>query len=221
MKNKKYTHIIWDFNGTILDDVGIGIESVNVMLTKRGLPTIDSVERYRELFGFPIIDYYRRCGFDFEHDDYESVLAPEWVALYNRREHTAPLCVGIKHALQACKAVGIRQSIVSASASDMLKKQIARLGIVEYFDDIIGCDNIFAYGKEQALYDYVMSLSEESVLMVGDTTHDYEVAKAAGIDCVLLLCGHMNEKALKTTGCRLYSDARALVLDLIDNTRGD
>ena len=214
----KYTHIIWDFNGTILDDVQIGIDSVNVMLEKRSLPTIESTDKYKELFGFPIIDYYRRCGFDFERDDYESTLAPEWVAEYNNREDKAVLCKGIKYALDKFKQAGVSQSIVSASSSDILRRQIERLGISEYFECVIGCDNIYAYGKEDALCRYVSSLSSEHLpLMVGDTTHDSEVAKAAGIDCVLLLCGHMNEETLKLTGCALYSDAEELAKDLIEN----
>ncbi len=213
----KYTHIIWDFNGTILDDVKIGIDSVNVMLAKRDLPIIENEDKYREIFGFPIIDYYRRCGFDFSVDDYESVLAPEWVEEYNIRESTAPLCNGVKYALDKLKAAGITQSIVSASSSDMLKNQIERLNISDYFSDIIGCDNIYAYGKEAAMCSYVSRLCGESMLMVGDTTHDYEAAKAAGIDCVLLCCGHMSEKTLKETGCPVYTDAAALADDLLKN----
>ncbi len=206
----KYTYIIWDFNGTILDDIGIGIDSVNVMLKARALPQIESVEKYRKIFGFPIIDYYRRCGFDFQRDDYESVLAPEWVAEYNSREHTAGMCAGVEYALKTFKRLGIKQAIVSASSSDMLKHQTDRLGISDYFENVIGCDNIYAYGKENTLKQYVSTLNEERILMVGDTTHDFEVAKAAGIDCMLLLCGHMNESTLRLTGCELFDDAGAL-----------
>ena len=57
----KYTHVIWDFNGTIFDDVNIGIEAVNAMLTARKMAPVDSVEKYREIFCFPIKEYYRRC----------------------------------------------------------------------------------------------------------------------------------------------------------------
>ena len=64
-----HTHLIWDFNGTILQDMDLGIRCTNTMLTERGLPVIPSVEAYREIFGFPIDEYYRRLGFDF-------VLAP-------------------------------------------------------------------------------------------------------------------------------------------------
>ena len=76
---QRYTHIIWDFNGTILDDVQLGIRCVNTMLSKRGLPVLPDVEAYRQVFGFPIEAYYRRLGFDFEKEDYHTVLAPEWV----------------------------------------------------------------------------------------------------------------------------------------------
>ena len=77
----KYTDIIWDFNGTILDDVDAGIVSVNKLLSDRGLPTIESKEEYRKVFRFPIIEYYRALGFDFEREPYE-VLAPLWVSEY-------------------------------------------------------------------------------------------------------------------------------------------
>ena len=76
----KYTHIIWDFNGTVLDDVEAGIRSVNDMLAARGLPVITSVAQYRELFSFPVIDYYRRLGLDVEKEDYYTILAPLWVS---------------------------------------------------------------------------------------------------------------------------------------------
>ena len=65
-----HTHLIWDFNGTILQDMDLGIRCTNTMLAERGLPVIPSVEAYREIFGFPIDEYYRRLGFDFEKEDY-------------------------------------------------------------------------------------------------------------------------------------------------------
>ena len=69
----KYEHIIWDFNGTLLDDVWTGIVSVNKLLEDRGLPKIASVEDYRRVFRFPIIEYYRSLGFDFDKEPYEVI----------------------------------------------------------------------------------------------------------------------------------------------------
>ena len=62
----RYTHIIWDFNGTLFDDVEAGINSVNDMLSERGLKTLEDKEDYRKVFKFPIIEYYKDLGFDFE-----------------------------------------------------------------------------------------------------------------------------------------------------------
>lgn len=73
----KYDRIIWDFNGTILDDVQVGIDSANELLTRYGLKKIKDVDHYHSIFGFPIKSYYERLGFDFNVLDY-NVLAHEW-----------------------------------------------------------------------------------------------------------------------------------------------
>lgn len=203
----KYTHIIWDFNGTILDDVEIGIEAINTLLSRRSLNTIDNIDEYRRLFCFPIKDYYLRCGFDFEQDDYEQVLAPEWVAEYNMLEYRSQLCRGVLAALKSFKDSCIKQSIVSASLSETLTKQTKRLNIQEYFDNIIGCDDFFAYGKTQLCRKFVLDNPDQSFILVGDTTHDFDVASAAGIDCALICQGHMDRATLEKCGCLVFDDA--------------
>lgn len=203
----KYSHIIWDFNGTILDDVGIGIEAINSLLSRRGLKTIDSTDEYRKLFCFPIKDYYMRCGFDFEQDDYEQVLAPEWVAEYNKLEHRSQLCEGVYAALNSFRDRGIMQSIVSASLSQTLTRQVKRLKIQEYFDNIVGCDDFFAYGKTELCRKFVLDNPDQSFILVGDSTHDYDVASAAGIDCALICQGHMDRTTLEKCGCLLFDNA--------------
>ena len=70
-----YTHVIWDFNGTVLSDMQVGIDSVNAMLAERGLPTLTGLDAYRETFDFPVEDYYRRLGFDFEKEDYKKAVS--------------------------------------------------------------------------------------------------------------------------------------------------
>ena len=86
---------IWDFNGTILDDVEVGIRSVNHLLRERGLRTIESREAYRQIFGFPVEEYYRKLGFDFEKEPYE-VIAPLWVEQYLKNVKDAPLFDDVK-----------------------------------------------------------------------------------------------------------------------------
>ena len=104
---KAYTHIIWDFNGTIFDDVQLGIDCANRLLTAHGLPRIGSVEEYREKFGFPIIEYYRRMGFDFAVTPYAE-LAVEWVAYYMEAKKNATVFADIPTALKQMKAKALR-----------------------------------------------------------------------------------------------------------------
>ena len=49
-----YSHVLWDFNGTLLDDVGIGMEAINALLAPRGLPTLKTRAEYHRHFQFPI-----------------------------------------------------------------------------------------------------------------------------------------------------------------------
>jgi phosphoglycolate phosphatase len=211
---KSYTHVIWDFNGTVLDDMQAGIDSVNVMLAERGLPTVDSVARYRELFDFPVEDYYRRLGFDFEKEDYHTVLAPMWVRLYCKRSEDAPLFPGVKELTAALRRKGVRQTILSASETGMMREQLRARGALDWFDEIVGNDSIHAYGKIGLAAAWRQAHPEAVAVVLGDTTHDYEVAAAMGADCILVAAGHHSEARLRECGVpvvRDLSEAAALL----------
>ena len=90
----RYTDVIWDFNGTLLDDAGAGLACVEELLRRRGLPPLGSLARYREVFRFPIRDYYTDIGFDFSREPYEA-LADEWALLYDELAAAAPLRAGV------------------------------------------------------------------------------------------------------------------------------
>jgi len=142
----KYDIILWDFNGTIVEDVNLGIKCINTMLSKRNLPLLETYDAYREALRFPIIDYYRYIGLDFEKEPYED-LAHEWVKLYNMWESECPPVDGIKEALEILKKAEIPQMILSASEESMIYRTLDRFGLTEMFDRILGQDNIYASGK--------------------------------------------------------------------------
>lgn len=191
---KKYDCVIWDFNGTILDDVAIGIESINVLLERRGLKLVGSAEEYRESFGFPIIEWYRKLGFDFDAESYDAV-ANEWVAEYLAREKTAPLCQGAKEVMDFFCKKGVRQVIISASEINMLKRQVEALGVRGYFDDILGKNDVYASGKGEIAEKWRRNNPGE-MLFIGDTDHDLDTAEIMKADCVLVACGHQSYERL-------------------------
>ena len=206
-----HTHLIWDFNGTILEDMSLGIACTNTMLTARSLPTIPSVDAYREIFGFPIDDYYRRLGFDFEREDYDTVLAPEWVAMYLAGEGNCPMIGGVTETIAAVRALGIPQILLSATKIDMLAAQLKRLGIYGEFQEVIGLDNIHARSKKAQALAWRAQNPTARPLFIGDTEHDADVAEAVGGDCVLFSGGHQSQSRLEKLGRPVISDVREIL----------
>lgn len=205
----KYDHILWDFNGTILDDVETGIRAVNTLLAARSLPVIRSKEQYRSLFRFPIIDYYRSLGFDIEKESY-TFLADLWVAEYNRNLPYAAVNPGVRELITAFRDLGLPQSVLSASESGMLLEQLASLGLTDCFDEIIGSDNILAYGKTGLARAFRERHPGKRFLLIGDTDHDAETAKEAGFDCVLVAAGHQSEEYLRSLPYPVFPDFQTL-----------
>ncbi len=203
--------VIWDFNGTILDDVAIGIEAIDTLLEKYRLPPIRTKERYYEVFGFPVIEYYKRIGFDFEKISFP-VLASKWVALYLDKVKKAPLRKGIYNVIREIKKDGIKQSVLSMTKISMLKYQLDLLGITDLFDEIYGLDDIYATSKLLLAEKWKNEHPGEKTVYIGDTSHDAESAKIIGSECLLLAGGHEGIDSLKKTKVRiLYSPADILI----------
>ena len=184
-----YTYCIWDFNGTILDDVELGIYSVNLLMKNHGIELVLDREKYRARFDFPIIDYYKELGFDFEKTPYE-VLAKEWVDIYMENLWRANLFPDLIKALDFFKQSGVKQSVLSASENEMLNGQVAELGIASYFEDIMGIDNIYGDSKLAIARRWREAHPEDKVIFIGDTTHDIETATVLGADCYIVCAGH-------------------------------
>lgn len=202
----KYTHIVWDFNGTVLDDVDVGIECVNRMLCERGLPIVESRERYRDLFGFPIRDYYKRLGFDMEHGETYDDLAVIWVDDYMRNIHSSPINQGVNELIRHFGENGVSQVLISATELNMLKGQLMDLGLENSFDGVYGLDNIKAAGKLAIAENWRKENKDAAVLVIGDTDHDAEMAKLIGADCILYSGGHGKREVLESYGVPVVDD---------------
>lgn len=192
---KNYTHIAWDFNGTILNDLDASLSAANALLEQYKLPTLPDLDAYREVFGFPVIDYYRRIGFDFDRIPY-SVLAPEWVAYYKRFAANVTYFAEIPTLLEKLRQASIPQMIVTASYRGLIEEQLAELGIQDYFEELLALDNINAESKTALAARWREMNPNARPLFIGDTEHDLETARAMGADCLLVASGHRPYGAL-------------------------
>jgi len=192
--------IIWDWNGTLLDDAEICRTAINRMLKARNLPEL-SLEKYRDVFTFPVIDYYRQVGFDFDKEEWEPV-AMEFINLYLGALKEVELTPFANETLEKFKQKGYRQAIISAMQHDALLKSVSELGIYDYFDFIGGIGDHYGGGKVDNARNYftVAGLNPEQVTLIGDTIHDSEVAAELGCKCVLVTTGHQSHRRLQLTG---------------------
>lgn len=198
--------VIWDWNGTLLDDVELCLELINGLLAARGLSTLD-LEGYRAIFDFPVRDYYARAGLDLDKEDFE-LLAEEYMRVYKARARACPLAHGAEETLRALKEAGCRQLILSASDIDTLREQVEERNIAHFFDEILGGDNIYARGKTDLGIAWAKEHERDlpEALFVGDTAHDGEVADAMGLRCLLIAKGHHGREKLEKTGAFVADD---------------
>lgn len=195
----RYTHIIWDFNGTVISDMQTGIDSVNIMLEERGLPVVDGVEEYREIFDFPVKEYYRRLGFDFSAEPYDE-LAHKWVLLYKENSCKITPSLHVREVLEKIRQTEIVQHILSASEQRMLEYQLEHFGLKNFFEKIYGLSDIYAEGKIELTHIWHKDNPGAVPLFVGDTVHDADTARALGCDCILYSGGHQSRKRLEKCG---------------------
>ena len=117
---KKYQHIIWDWNGTLLDDLEMVVEVNNLLLKEQGLATI-TVEDHRQRFTHPVVDYYRGLGLNVEGEQFK-VLGQRFIELYVERMNQVSLFSGIAQMLEALNLAGHQQSMLSASHQPQLRQ---------------------------------------------------------------------------------------------------
>jgi len=213
MKNtSKYTHIIWDWNGTLFDDTAWCVKTMNKMLENRGLKTLNGIADYHNAFCFPIIEYYKNVGFNFNQEPFED-LAAEFILLYHsNKSGGCGLHCGTEDVLQSVHKSGIKQVILSASGLNNLLSQINELNIKHYFDEILGLSDIYAKSKIDTGLSYMARKSAGNALLIGDTIHDYEVAKALETDCILIANGHQSKQTLQKCGVPVLDNISCIKL---------
>jgi len=198
--------VIWDWNGTLLNDIAIGIEAMNILLRRRNLPLLTE-EYYKQVFTFPVKDYYASIGFDFDAEPFEKP-AIEYMDEYFKLLPQATLYDGTKQLLCWISKQNVKQIIMSAMEQEALEKSVDHLEITDCFEEICGCSNHYANGKIGQSVDLMarLGIEPDDVLFVGDTLHDSEVAEKIGCRCVLMAHGHQSAQRLETSGNMVFAN---------------
>jgi len=196
----KYDHIIWDWNGTLLNDVELCLSIINNILDRINLTRL-SLKDYKDIFTFPVKNYYENAGIDFSKYSFEA-LGKEWIKEYEQRRFETSLFPNAKEVLNHIRQNNIEQSILSAYSMKNLIEIVRHFEVENFFNHLVGLDNIYAASKIDLGKELVkkLGLNNERILLIGDTIHDFEVSEEIGTDCLLIAGGHQSKERLLSCG---------------------
>lgn len=199
-------YLIWDFNGTIVNDVDICVDLINNLLKKKGKPPL-SKQQYQNVFTFPVIEYYKKAGLIDNDEEFKEV-AHEWMNSYYALEHQVSPFANVNSIMQRVQELGIKQGIISASAQDQLERMLEATNLKPYLSDVLGINDIYATSKVHIGQAFIerCPYQPNEILMVGDTLHDKEVALAMGINYVLCAQGHQSYEVLSVNNNHVIKD---------------
>ncbi len=200
--------IIWDFNGTVLDDLNASVNAVNKMLAGRRLALITK-RWYLENLDLPLELFYKRAGFDMGRDAMTTLSIEFQQACLSERRNVFP---EVWEALYTLQRKGYRQFLFSSLPHDLLVEQAQSVGVHPFFEAMVGRADHSLGTKEQAAKYYLekRKIPPQTVLFVGDLITDWEMADYVGSPCVLIPKGHQSAARLRTTGATLLTDASEL-----------
>ncbi len=210
---EKYTHVIWDWNGTILNDAELCFAIVNEMLAAEGREALP-IEEHREIFEFPVQKYYEKLGYQFQGGEGFNEISRQFIDAYVSRVSECALNPGIENCLKQFDEIDMSQVILSATLLEQLLRIIPKHNISHYFEEVMALDHARAHGKLEIGRTWMAecSHSPENTLLIGDTLHDFEVAEALGADCLLVASGQQSRERLETADIK--------VVDSIDEIWG-
>ena len=193
----KYNSIVWDYNGTIIDDAWVAVEAENVVLREHGNPEID-MEFYLRECEMPIRLFYDKI-YDFSKCDFREV-ADSFLENYDRIAPNAKPFPEVCEVIRRFSSLGIRQGVISGFETGRLVSSLKKFGFDGYFEFMSGADDVNCGSKSERAAAVVSKFGYEpvSTLFVGDMYHDYETASFVGADCVLIAKGHQGASVLRS-----------------------
>jgi phosphoglycolate phosphatase-like HAD superfamily hydrolase len=197
-------HLVWDWNGTLLDDLKLVVDATNVCLATVGGPVITADEHRRD-FRRPILDYYAHVLARPVDEVEFQLLDDAFHDAYRERMAEVKLA---PDALAAMAKWPGTQSLLSMFFHDELLVEVARHGLGARLVRVDGLPGtVGGHRKEIFLARHLAALSLDAadVVLIGDSVDDGDAARAVGAAAVLYAGGFTDTALLKETGLPVAS----------------
>lgn len=203
------THIVWDYNGTVLDDAYTSVLAVNEMLMSRGLSKTN-LEIYKKTLVMPLTEYYKTVGI---YTDDISVLSQEFRNYCDKHRQSSHIFDGVYDVILFAKSSGIKNILLSSLYNEHLLEETKKYNIDGWFDIVSGLSDK-NLGSKSTTADAIFKkegIDPKNVLFIGDLVTDAKTAKELGADCILIPNGHMDKKRCGMACDKVFDDVRQVI----------
>ncbi|MFL6114698.1 MAG: HAD family hydrolase [Catenulispora sp.] len=215
-KIQKHVHLVWDWNGTVLNDFEIILRSTNDSFGDHGLPPI-TADQYRTQIKMPIRAFYADIlGRDPTDEEWEALDA-SFHRYYVAYERQARLSDGLPDLFRDWADRGHSQSLLSMYHDDKLVPVVTHHGIAHHFTLVQGTTPPRPARKAEHLQDHLRRLDVDpsQVVLIGDSPDDAYAAQSVGAHAILYSGGFAAAQSLAATGARI-ADTLIAAVEMID-----
>ncbi|GAA1960924.1 HAD family hydrolase [Catenulispora subtropica] len=210
--DRKPLHLVWDWNGTVLNDFEIILRSTNASFGDHGLPAI-TAEQYRTQIKMPIRAFYTDILGHAPTDEEWEAMDATFHKYYVAYEREARLSTGLPDLFREWAGRGHSQSLLSMYHDDKLVPVVEHHGIAHHFSLVQGTKPPRPARKAEHLADHLRRLDAEPsrVVLIGDSPDDAAAAHSVGARVILYSGGFAAAASLRATGAPIADTLTAAV----------
>lgn len=207
-----FRNLIFDWSGTLVDDLGPVIEATNAVLEKYSIAPLDR-EQFRRRFRLPYSEFYAELLPHIALDELEQHFRPAFAAA------TSAITI-LPHArekLEWCSALGIRCFVLTSMDQLAFEGQLDDFQLRHHFEATYSG----VLDKRELIHQILENhgLDPTETAFVGDMTHDVETARHGGISSIAVLTGYNHAEVIATARPDLTVPDLGILRSLLDRQR--
>lgn len=187
----KYRLLIWDFDGTLVDSLGLALCVYRELQASHGLPAIEDPEAVRDL---SLTQFVRKFEIPVRR---VPGMFTAFLGAFRKRIDEVALNEGIREILTGLHSRGIRHAVISSNSKENIQQCLGAHQLDGLFDFVIGTSRI--HGKTRRIKKALKELGQQhsDVLYVGDEIRDVEACQAIPLDIAAVEWGLNSANALR------------------------
>jgi len=184
-----FRNLIFDWSGTLVDDLGPVIEATNSVLGRYRIDPLDR-EGFRRCFRLPYREFYAELLPGVPLDELEAHFRPA----FDAAESPVTVLPHAREKLEWCASLGIRTFVLTSMDTRAFERQLRDFGMRDCFEATYSG----VLDKREVIHRLLdtHALDPQETAFVGDMTHDVETARHGGVASVAVLTGYNHPEIL-------------------------